>query len=93
MKQEGPYREHKFAAKNNDRKNGIAVHAGDMGHQPNWDAAVVEETEPHHWKRCVLEAIWIQKTLHTCNLDCGLTLNTLAPNFTLYGHGVINHHD
>ena len=27
--------EHKYAVKNNDRKNGMAVHAWDMDHQPN----------------------------------------------------------
>ena len=67
--------EHKYAVKTNNRKNGIAVHAWDMGHQPDWDAAEVMETEPHQWKRRVLEAIWIQKTPQTCNLDCGLTLS------------------
>lgn len=67
--------EHKYAVKTNDRKNGIAVHAWDMGHRPDRDAAEVMETEPHYWKRQVLEAIWIQKTSQTNNLDCGLTLS------------------
>ena len=64
--------EHKYSVKNNYRKNGIAVHAWDMGHQPDWDAAEVVEMEPHYWKRCVLEGMWIQKTSQTCNLDCGM---------------------
>ena len=67
--------EHKYAVKTNDRKNSIAVHAWGMEHQPDWDAAEVMETEPHYWKRRILEAIWIQKTPQTCNLDCGLNLN------------------
>ena len=67
--------EHKYAVKTNDRKNGIAVHAWDREHQPYWDAAEIVEMETHYWKRRVLEAIWIQETPLTCNLDCGLTLN------------------
>ena len=59
----------------NDRKNGIAVHAWDLDHRPDWDAAEVLETEPRYWKGCVLEAIWIQRISQTTNLDCGLTLN------------------
>lgn len=65
----------KYAVKTNDRKNGIAVHAWDQELRPDWEAAEVLETEPHYWKRRVLEAIWIQKTPQTTNLDCGLALN------------------
>ena len=39
--------EHKYAVKNNDRKNGIAVRAWDMDHRPDWEAAEVAESEPH----------------------------------------------
>ena len=67
--------EHKHAVKTNDRRNGIAVHAWDRQHQPDWKATEILEIEPHYWKRRVLEAIWIQKTPRNCNLDCGLTLN------------------
>ena len=67
--------EHKYAVKTNDRKNSIAVHAWDMGHQPDWDAAEILAIESHYQKRWVLEAIWIQKTPQTCNLDCGLILD------------------
>ena len=67
--------EHKYAVKTNDRRNGIAVHCWDMGHQPDWDAAEILETEPHYQKRRVLEAIWVRKTPQTCNLDCGLILD------------------
>ena len=67
--------EHKYSVNNNDRKNGIAVHAWDMGHQPDWNAAEVVDMEPHYWKRHVLEAIWIQNTSQTCNLDRGMILS------------------
>ena len=61
--------EHKYAVKTNDRKNSIAVHAWDMGHQPDWDAAEILAIESHYQKRWVLEAIWIQKTPQTGNLE------------------------
>ena len=89
--------EHKYAVKNNDRKNGIAVHA--------WDAAEVAETEPQYIleEACLLlEAIWIQKTSQTCNLDCGLTLSEAWPyildktppsHLILYFTVMINHRD
>ena len=67
--------EHKYAVKSNDRKNGVAVHAWDNQHRPDWDAAEILEREPHFMKRRVLEAIWIQKTSLNSNLDCGLTLS------------------
>ena len=67
--------EHKYAVKTNNRMNGIAVHAWNMEHRPDWDATEILETEPHYWRRRILEAIWIQKTPQTCNLDCGLALN------------------
>jgi hypothetical protein len=54
--------EHKYAVKTNNRKNDIAVHARDMEHRSDWDATEILEMEPHYWKRCILEAIWIQKT-------------------------------
>ena len=44
-------------------------------HQQDWDAAEILETESHYQKRRVLEAIWMQKTPQTCNLDCGLILD------------------
>ena len=61
--------EHKHAVKINNRKNSIAVHARDMGHQPDWDAAEILAIESHYQKRWVLEAIGIQKTPQTCNLE------------------------
>ena len=78
--------EHKYAVKTNNRKNGIAVHAWDMEHRPDWDATEILEMEPHYWKRRILEAIWIQKTPQTCNLDCGLILNEAWTTHTRYKH-------
>ena len=67
--------EHKYAVKTNNQNNGIAVHAWDNNHQPDWDAAESMENEPHYWKRRVLEAIWTKKTPQNANLDCGLTVS------------------
>ena len=53
--------EQKYAVKTNDRKNGIAVHVWDMDHRPDWEAAEVVESEPHYWKRRVLEAIGFRR--------------------------------
>ena len=40
-------KEHKYAVKNNDTNNGIAVHAWDNGHHVDWDAAKVVAVEHH----------------------------------------------
>ena len=50
-----------------------AVHAWDREYRPDWDATKIVEMESQYLKRAVMEAIWIQKTPLTCNLDCGLT--------------------
>ena len=63
------------AVGNFDRKNGIAVHAWDMGHRPDWEAAEISEVEPRYLRRRVLEAIWIKNTLRVCNLDCGMAIS------------------
>ena len=67
--------EHKYVVKNNDRKNGIAVHAWDMGQRPNWEAAEILDVESQYVKRRVLEAVWIRNTKHVCNLDCGMGIS------------------
>ena len=67
--------EHKGAVKREDRKNGIATHTWDHEHRVNWEEARVVRTEPHYWKRRMLEALRIQSIGNTSNLDCGLTLN------------------
>ena len=43
--------EHKYAVENFDRKNGIAVHAWDMGHRPDWEAAEILEVEPQLYEK------------------------------------------
>ena len=68
-------KEHKYAVKRGDEKNGIAVHAKTHHHQVNWDGAEVLLQEDRYWKRRVLEAIEITKHAKTANLDCGLKLD------------------
>ena len=38
-------KEHKFAVKTRDRKNGVAVHAWDRQHRVDWEGATVVEHE------------------------------------------------
>ena len=64
--------EHKTAVKNDDKKNGIAVHVTTTKHQMNWK---VISNEIQYWRRRVIEAINIQTKSQTMNLDCGLKLN------------------
>ena len=68
-------KEYKYAVKRNDDRNGIAVHAQRSGHRVDWEAARVRDMEDHTAKRKVLEAIAIQESECTSNLDVGLTLN------------------
>ena len=74
--------EHKYAVKNNDRNNGIAVHAWDKSHRPDWEAAEILEVEPQHTRRRVLEAIWIKNTPEACNLDCGMNISEVWSTLT-----------
>ena len=67
--------EHKNAVKKNDTNNGIAVHAWNLQHQVNWEAAETIATEGHYWKRRVLEALHIHQQQQSSNLDCGLAIN------------------
>ena len=66
--------EHKLAVRRGDTNNGIAVHAWDAQHHVDWEGAKIRETEPHLWKRRVLEAIHIQ-TQRNNNLDGGLQIS------------------
>ena len=59
----------------NDRKNGIAVHAWDKGHQVKWESAKVKEVETSLANRRIMEGLDIQRLPHTTNLDCGLTID------------------
>ena len=70
-------KEHKYAVKRHDEKNGVAVHAWTAQHRVDWSAAKVRTTEEHLWKREVLEAIYIKRQPVTSNLDCGLQLNPI----------------
>ena len=70
-------KEHKYAVKTHDTKNGLAVLAWKNDHRVNWDAAEVRAFEEHYTKRKVLEALMIRKQKHTSNLDCGLQLNPI----------------
>ena len=51
--------EHRFVVRRGDSTNAIAVHAHSSDHRIDRDGACVLETEPHYWKRRILEAIWI----------------------------------
>ena len=72
-------KEHKYAVKRNDDRNGIAVHAQRSGHRVDWESEPwrVIAMEDHTAKRKVLEAIAIQESECTSNLDVGLTLNPI----------------
>ena len=61
----------------NDEKNGIALHAHRSEHKVDWEAAKVRMMEDHPVKRKVLEAIAIQESNCTSNLDVGLTPNPI----------------
>ena len=61
--------EHRSAVRKNDRKNGIAVHAWDKGHQVKWESAKVKEVETNLANRRIMEALHIQRLPHTTNLD------------------------
>ena len=69
-------KEHKYAVRNHNTKNGIAAHAWTAQHTVDWSSAKVRTTE-HLWKRKVLEAMHIRRELDTSNLDCGLQLNPI----------------
>ena len=68
-------KEHQYAVKKENPKNGIAAHACQQHHEVNWDEAKVRCREQHYWKRKVLEAIHIWQQPNTSNLDCGLQIN------------------
>ena len=68
-------KEHKYAVKTANMKNGIAAHAWNHHYRVEWDSARVKTFEQHLWKRRVLEAICIRETEENSNLDCGLSVN------------------
>ena len=65
----------RMTVRKNDRKNGIAVHAWDKGHQVKWESAKVKELETNLANRRIMEALHIQQLPHTTNLDCELTID------------------
>ena len=70
-------KEHKYAVRTGNMKNGLAAHAWNNDHQVDWEMAKVRLQEQHYWKRKVLEAIHIQKEERTSNLDIGLNINSI----------------
>ena len=62
-------KEHRSAVKKNDWKKGIVVHAWDTGHQVKWESATVKEVETNLSNRRIMEALHIQRTPYTTNLD------------------------
>ena len=51
-------------------------HAWDAQHHVDWEGAKIRETEPHLWKRRVLEAIHIQtQRNNNNNLNSGLQIS------------------
>ena len=56
-------KEHKYAVKRRDLKNGVAAHAWKTQHAVNWSSAKVLSTEQLLWKRRILKAINIKRLL------------------------------
>ena len=70
-------KEHDYAVRRGDPKNGTAVHAWENDHRVNWEAAKVRLVEQNLRRRKVLEAILIKRERLSSNLDCGLQLSTV----------------
>ena len=66
--------EHKQAVKKSNPKNGIAVHAHETQREINWNGPEVKKMEANYWKRRTFEAIQIEASSETMNLDSGLQL-------------------
>ena len=62
-------KEHQYVVKRKDNNNGIAVHAQQSGHNVDLEAAKVRASEGHLIKRKMMEAILIQESSNTDNLD------------------------
>ena len=70
--------EHKQAAKQGDPRNGIAVHAHQSQHAIDWDGAKVKRSVSGYWKSRTTEAIHIQLSVGSMNLDSGLQLSSFS---------------
>ena len=69
-------KEHQYAVKRMDDKNGISVHAWKKSHRVNWNESRVLKIVPNYFHRRLTEALIIQSTNTTSNLDKGLKLNS-----------------
>ena len=65
--------EHKQVVKRGDPKNGIAEHAHNTQHAIDWMGAK-EKMDSNYWRRRTIEAIHIETSADTMNLDGGLLL-------------------
>lgn len=70
-------KEHRYAVRTKDARNGIAVHADNHHHEVDWEAAKVILFEEHQTKRKVLESLQINKQTNTTNLDSGYALSPI----------------
>jgi hypothetical protein len=52
--------EHKKAVKTYDQANGVARHAWEHSHQPNWDEVKILDKESHWHKRKIKEALYMR---------------------------------
>ncbi len=66
----------KILKKRMDNKNGISVHAWKKSHRVNWDESRVLKMIPNYFHRRLTEALVIQSSKTTSNLDKGLELNS-----------------
>ena len=71
-------KEHQYAVKEENPKNGIAANACQQQHEVNWDAGKVRCTEQHYRKRKVLEALHVWQQPNTSNLDCDVQINPVC---------------
>ncbi len=63
---------HQYAVKRMDDKNGISVHAWNKSHRVNWNESRILKMVPNYFQ----EALIIQSTNTTSNLNKGLELNS-----------------
>ncbi len=69
-------KEYQYAVKRMDNKNGVSVHAWKKSHRVNWDESRVLKMIPNYFHRRLTEALIIQSSNTTSNLDKGLELNS-----------------
>ena len=69
--------EHRRAVKMSDPNNGIAAHVAKTQHSIDWSGAKVVRIAQGYWERRTLEAIEINRSRISTNLDKGLLLPSL----------------